>query len=69
MIECPRCRSWEFLDVSTFGERPSTSLMCAECGTGWKHVPCRPASPLHSMEGPSVSTAEDILNGAVGLLL
>lgn len=38
MIECPRCGSWEFLDVSGLDERPMTSLICAECGMAWTHV-------------------------------
>jgi uncharacterized Zn finger protein len=65
-IECPRCGSEEFHDVTSFEQRPMTSLMCAECGTPWVMV--QRANPIHSMEGPSVPTPEDILRAATLLL-
>jgi len=46
-----------------------TSLICAECGQSWTYVRFRPAPTIHTAEGPSVPTPEDILNGAAGLLL
>jgi hypothetical protein len=69
MPECPRCGSWDFVDVSTLGERPGSSLMCAECGTPWHYIPFRPAPCIGRLEGPSVPTPMDILRGAGWLLV
>lgn len=66
MIECPRCQSWEFLDVTGLNELPCSSLICAECGMGWRHVRFRPASIIHAAEGPAVPTPEQLLAHAFG---
>ena len=66
MIECPQCGSWEFVDVSSLGQRPLTSLICTCCGQGWTYVPFRWAPIIHAMEGPSVPTPEQLLAHAFG---
>jgi formate dehydrogenase maturation protein FdhE len=64
--ECPRCGSLEFHDVTTIGERPGSSLMCAECGTPWHFIPFRAAPCMGKLEGPSVPTPEQLLAHAFG---
>lgn len=64
MTDCPRCGCLDHHDVTTL-DQAQQHLMCAECGSLWLAVPFWPAPIIGRMQGPSVPTPAEILEGAL----